>query len=353
MSSPETRRPWTLCGLVKAFVDLALAYLLLCASTFAFFASLFLSVLGLRLPCPCRGIFGYRNADLCWHRVLVDWPVGKIHEVQALANSRFAFRDVVSGPRNQNLVGERESGSEVKGKSRAVNPKLKSGIRRRRRASSLAYGKFAGDGLARSVDLVHKLGESSGILSGHEYGPQDDADPPRGVHDPSGLESGPEAERIRTLERALDEARSACSALYAELEKERAAAASAADEAVAMICRLQSDRASMEVEARQLERLIDERFAHDEDEIGALKEILFMRERDNLFLEKEIESYRRMIVAGDEYEDEDEDETFVEKRSPCESVEKTVILVDHGDRAVMLDSVSEDTNDGHYIVALR
>ena len=202
-----------------------------------------------------------------------------------------------------------------------------------------------------------------------------------------------ESDKIRTLERALAEEKAACAFLCLELDKERAAAATAADEAMAMISRLQKDKASMEIEARQYERMIDEKFAYDEEEIDILKEILMRRERENHFLEKEIETYRRMSVTGDEQSNDDISDTLddwgqrplsspyssadpqfmlrntmspktnvqinnycpsevpsVEKQSQSdghELIEKTIVIVDHVD-SLKLSSVPEDMNSCHY-----
>ena len=114
--------------------------------------------------------------------------------------------------------------------------------------------------------------------------------------------TGDEANRIRMLEQALEEEKAIHAALYQELEKERAAAASAADEAMAMILRLQEDKASIEMEARQYQRMIEEKFAYDEEEMDILKEILVRREKENHLLEKEVEAYRHMNTLGDELE---------------------------------------------------
>lgn len=105
---------------------------------------------------------------------------------------------------------------------------------------------------------------------------------------------GTDTDTVRMLERALEEEKSACAALLLELEKERAAAATAADEAMAMISRLQEDKASVEIEARQYQRMIEEKFAYDEEELDVLKEILLRRDKENHLLEKEIEVYRLM-----------------------------------------------------------
>ncbi|KAE8703975.1 hypothetical protein F3Y22_tig00110462pilonHSYRG00449 [Hibiscus syriacus] len=83
-----------------------------------------------------------------------------------------------------------------------------------------------------------------------------------------------EANQIRMLEQALEEEKTKHAAICLELDKERAAAASAADEAMAMILRLQEDKASIEMEARQYQRMMEENFAYDDEEMNILKEIL-------------------------------------------------------------------------------
>ncbi|KAI8012258.1 hypothetical protein LOK49_LG06G02416 [Camellia lanceoleosa] len=57
---------------------------------------------------------------------------------------------------------------------------------------------------------------------------------------------GNEKNAIRILEQALEEEHAACAALYLELENERSTAATAADEAMAIIPRLQDEKASIE-----------------------------------------------------------------------------------------------------------
>lgn len=110
---------------------------------------------------------------------------------------------------------------------------------------------------------------------------------------------GNEANTIRMLEHALEEEHATCIALYFELEKERSAAATAADEAMAMILRLQEEKASIEMEARQYQRLNEEKSAYDKEEMNILKEILVRREREKHFLEKEVEAYRDMMHFGE------------------------------------------------------
>lgn len=109
---------------------------------------------------------------------------------------------------------------------------------------------------------------------------------------------GNDEDRFKMLENALEEEKAAYTALYLELEKERASSATAADETMAMILRLQEQKASMEMEMRQNQRMIEERVAYDEEEMEILQEILIRRERENHFLEEELEAYRQMEAKG-------------------------------------------------------
>ncbi|KAJ6734488.1 hypothetical protein OIU79_001703 [Salix purpurea] len=118
---------------------------------------------------------------------------------------------------------------------------------------------------------------------------------------------GDEKHTIKVLEQALEEEYAACSALYLELEKERSAAATAADEAMAMILRLQEEKALIEMEARQYHRMIEEKSAYDLEEMNILKEILLRREREKHFLEKELETYRQVIFGNEQLESDLQD----------------------------------------------
>lgn len=110
---------------------------------------------------------------------------------------------------------------------------------------------------------------------------------------------GNDISTIRSLEEALGEEHAARSALYLELEKERSAAATAADEAMAMILRLQEEKASIEMEARQYQRMIEEKSAYDAEEMNILKEIIIRREREKHFLEREVETLRQLFFDAE------------------------------------------------------
>ncbi|KAJ4847593.1 hypothetical protein Tsubulata_013912 [Turnera subulata] len=240
-----------------------------------------------------------------------------------------------SGTRLQSSV-EGESGYDAKGK-KIVHQKSKSGIRRRKKApNGIAKSSSAlpsntpsslGTGIAfpscDGSDMRTEISESFDPASGMEDSLLDYGNALHWIDSRSDIESkeslgkgegvgrdsllvekvayntedrqdvvGNDANVIRKLEQALAEEKAAHAALYQELEKERAAAASAADEAMAMILRLQEEKASIVMELRQYQRMIEETFTHDEEEMDILKEIIVRRERENHSLLMELEAYR-------------------------------------------------------------
>ncbi|CAL5210641.1 unnamed protein product [Lathyrus oleraceus] len=378
----EETDSWSLGGIIGSFIDLFVAYVLLCGSTFAFFVAKFLMFFGFYLPCPCKGILGYRNSYLCFHMLLFEWPLRKICSIQVMALKRFPFDlvwvkkdhslnninenkvvvnvDEKTCGNNDNRIVEledeslsssprlREIGYDVKGKG-VLSLKRRSGFRRRKRSgydcgkidSVIRRHSFQSDVTFTSTPcdgssgmIKDRSSQSSNSASGKEGSLQcDDYDrtshdldektchsyefntsiiesPGQGIYSTS-LEHyssattrdnihvvGNEDSRIKMYENALEEEKAAYAALYLELEKERAAAATAADEAMAMILRLQEEKALMEMEMRQYDRLIEERVAYDEEEMSIMQEILIRREKENLFLEKELERYRQMCLTG-------------------------------------------------------
>ncbi|KAH1069080.1 hypothetical protein AAZX31_03G073800 [Glycine max] len=378
-SSSQETHSWTLGGLIGAFIDLVLAYFLLCGSAFAFFVSKWFRFFGLCLPCPCKGSFGFRSSRFCVHRLLFEWPSRKICSIQVMAVKRFPF-DLVwvkghSCSANDKVVTERthdnrvveledeascsscsgpcllpfvdwENVYDAKGK-RVMSMKRRSGVRCHRRASydcAKVSSAVPSENLQSDVVLIpcspcdgsiirDKTNAGMSPTSGKGVSVDDAKDDQTGhdldektchsydfngsmVDSPGhdkcllSLEHyinnvcdnvqivGNEEDRVKMLENALEEEKAAYAALYLELEKERAAAATAADETMAMISRLQEEKASMELEMRQYLRIIEERVAYDEEEMDILQEILIRRERENHFLEKELDTYRQMDSKG-------------------------------------------------------
>lgn len=128
---------------------------------------------------------------------------------------------------------------------------------------------------------------------------------------------------IGALEGALQEERVAHANLCVELEKERNAAATAADEAMAMILRLQEEKASIEMEARQFQRMVEEKSTFDAEEMNIMTEILLRREREKYFLEKEVEAYRQMIFANEQLDSDLEDTAATQEEGACSIMSST------------------------------
>lgn len=90
-------RSWTLSTLVGAFLDLAIAFFLLCSSAVAFFLAKFLAFFGLTLPCPCNGFFGVLTQQSpCLQRLLLDFPSNIISSVQLSVKSKFPFDSILA-----------------------------------------------------------------------------------------------------------------------------------------------------------------------------------------------------------------------------------------------------------------
>ncbi|OMO99727.1 hypothetical protein COLO4_13124 [Corchorus olitorius] len=69
---------------------------MLCGSTAAYFASKFLGLFGLSLPCPCNGLYGYRDKNLCFQSILVNEPSHKIFSVQSSVRKKLPFDSIWS-----------------------------------------------------------------------------------------------------------------------------------------------------------------------------------------------------------------------------------------------------------------
>lgn len=104
---------------------------------------------------------------------------------------------------------------------------------------------------------------------------------------------------VDKLKLELHEERKALNALYEELEEERSASAIAANETMAMINRLHEEKAAMQMEALQYQRMMEEQAEFDQEALQLLNELMVNREKENAELEKELEVYRKRL---EEYE---------------------------------------------------
>ncbi|XP_031490101.1 myosin-binding protein 1-like isoform X1 [Nymphaea colorata] len=98
---------------------------------------------------------------------------------------------------------------------------------------------------------------------------------------------------VDRLKRQVEYDRKAMYALYKELEEERNAAAISANQAMAMITRLQEEKASLHMEALQYLRLMEEQSEYDQEALQKASELLAEREKEIQDLEMELESFRK------------------------------------------------------------
>jgi hypothetical protein len=114
-------------------------------------------------------------------------------------------------------------------------------------------------------------------------------------------EAGPAArveaeDECAALREAVAAAQSAASALRGEVEEERLAAASAASEAMAMMLRLQREKAEVQMELRQFRRFADEKMALDAADIDQLRALLAQRARRLVRLRARLREYRLQFI---------------------------------------------------------
>nr|GMD73893.1 probable myosin-binding protein 5 [Ipomoea batatas] len=360
MESEEANYMWTLSSLAGSFLDLGIAFFCLCASAAAFLTLKFLGFCGLGFPYPpCNWLFGISPNDIQkLQRLLTGLATEKVSNVKISVKERYHC-NAQNVHLNLRLIGEREDvhshngygfvEMEVEDQSSSVSD---GGMPRNADRMEFMPGNRLVDHCRlfsssrydpqyvelqddqqchpRIDDERNEMSEDSEKVfsNGTEacsngFGPRDsfkldenvfpDDDDDDYEHSENGLFSEEhnghvqvdqvynDKSEIRLLEKTLEEEKSACAVLSLELEKERNAAATAADEAMAMISRLQDEKALIEMEARQYKRIIEEKSAYEADEMEVLKEILVRRETEKHFLEREVEAYRQMVyLQGNE-----------------------------------------------------
>lgn len=116
------------------------------------------------------------------------------------------------------------------------------------------------------------------------------------------LEGGDVVTTIEGLKAALQADQKALSALYAELEEERSASAIAANQTMAMITRLQEEKAAMHMEALQYQRMMEEQSEYDQEALQLLNDLMVKREKEKQELEKELEMFRKKVIDYEEKE---------------------------------------------------
>ncbi|KAK6924917.1 GTD-binding domain, partial [Dillenia turbinata] len=150
---------------------------------------------------------------------------------------------------------------------------------------------------------------------------------------------------LQYLKRQVRLDRKSLIALYLELDEERSASAVAANNAMAMITRIQAEKAAVQMEALQYQRMMEEQAEYDQEALQVLKDLLAKREEEIKGLEGELEIYREKYgiinkVQEEECEDRIPDEfqemnsrsfSSVSDKSERESPVFTHSEVDHNE----------------------
>ncbi|KAG5044400.1 Myosin-binding protein 1 [Glycine soja] len=143
---------------------------------------------------------------------------------------------------------------------------------------------------------------------------------------------------VDRLKRQVDHDRKLMNALYKELEEERNASAVAANQALAMITRLQEEKATLHMEALQYLRMMDEESEYETEALQKANDLLVEKEKEIEELEAKLEFYRK------KFPDESVLENMVDTNSEMKVKD---IGLDHcieKDESILGKSVTENTN---------
>uniref|UniRef100_A0A5B6ZUF2 GTD-binding domain-containing protein n=1 Tax=Davidia involucrata TaxID=16924 RepID=A0A5B6ZUF2_DAVIN len=128
---------------------------------------------------------------------------------------------------------------------------------------------------------------------------------------------------VDRLKRQIDYDRTCMSSLYKELDEERNASAVAVNEAMAMITRLQEEKAALNMEALQYLRMMEEQAEYDMEALEKANDLLAEREKELQDLETELEFYRNnfpdesMVLHEETYNLKGENMMVENNGGPC------------------------------------
>lgn len=154
-----------------------------------------------------------------------------------------------------------------------------------------------------SVDSLNQLHKKLLMLEKRDSGTEESLD----GSVTSELEGSDGVVTVERLKAALRSERKTLQVLYSELEEERSASAVAANQTMAMINRLQEEKAAMQMEALQYQRMMEEQSEYDQEALQLLNELMVKREKEKQELEKELDGYRKKLL---EYETKEKIKTL-------------------------------------------
>lgn len=140
---------------------------------------------------------------------------------------------------------------------------------------------------------------------------------------------GGNEDMILILMKLLQAERRNLRTLYEELEEERIAAETAANEAMAMILRLQEEKSALHMESAHYQRMAEEKAIHYEQAIQFLEEDLCRKESEWLHLEEELNLLRTRSFG--DVTNVNEAAEGMEEASLCSEVGKPIFLLKGSD----------------------
>ncbi|XP_073125237.1 myosin-binding protein 2-like [Henckelia pumila] len=143
-----------------------------------------------------------------------------------------------------------------------------------------------------SVDSLNHLHKKMLLLEKKDSGTEESLDGSV-ASELDGCDGVITVEQLKVMLRAE---RKTLRALYAELEEERSASAVAANQTMAMINRLQEEKAAMQMEALQYQRMMEEQSEYDQEALELLNELMVKKEKEKLEVEKEFEVCRKKLL---------------------------------------------------------
>ncbi|XWS73122.1 hypothetical protein CRYUN_Cryun02cG0098200 [Craigia yunnanensis] len=102
---------------------------------------------------------------------------------------------------------------------------------------------------------------------------------------------------ITVLKETLRSQQQLLQKLYAELDVEREASATATNEALSMILRLQGEKAAVKMEASQYKRLAEEKIGHTEESLAIFEDLMYQKEMEISSLEYQIQAYKYKLLS--------------------------------------------------------
>ncbi|XP_050380612.1 myosin-binding protein 1-like isoform X2 [Argentina anserina] len=141
---------------------------------------------------------------------------------------------------------------------------------------------------------------------------------------------------VDRLKRQVEYDKKILSSLYKELEEERNASAIASDQAMAMITRLQEEKAALHMEALQSLRMMEEQAEYDNEALSKIDDLLAEKEKEVQDLEAELEFYRikfpneSMLECLGEITSDMQARDIVVDHSVCSSVSESHKNMDAG-----------------------